>query len=166
VVAALSSTRVVPRAASVWLSDRRFIRESRESFAVQPLQQWSDFQLTMANGRQIRTPHFVLHHWQANEPSTGPELSKVPALRSAGCDQPRLGVVVPKRLAKKAVTRNLIRRQVRELFQARHDHLPLADYVVRLRQGFVARDFISASSVPLKQKVRMEVEQLVHQLLA
>jgi ribonuclease P protein component len=119
----------------------------------------------MANGRQIRTPHFVLHHWQANEPSTGPELSEVPALRFAGCAPSRLGVVVPKRLAKKAVTRNLIRRQVRELFQAQQKHLPVADYVVRLRQGFVTRDFISASSRPLKQKVRTEVEQLVQQLL-
>jgi ribonuclease P protein component len=127
---------------------------------VEPIQQWSDFQLTMANGRQIRTAHFVLHQWQAqSEATTGPGLEKAPALLVGK----RLGVVVPKRLAKRAVTRNLIRRQVKDLMRAHQTQLPTALYVVRLRAGFQTRELISAASPLLKQRVRTELQQLMQQ---
>ena len=88
---------------------------------MEPIQQWSDFQRTMANGRQIKTAHFVLHQWQDDsETKTGPGFEKAPALFVGK----QLGIVVPKRLAKKAVTRNLIRRQVKALVQQEQEHLP------------------------------------------
>ena len=125
---------------------------------MEPIQQWSAFQLTMANGRQIRTAHFVLHQWQAQEQAiTGPGLEKAPALLLGK----RLGVVVPKRLAKKAVTRNLIRRQVKDVLQSMQAQLPTALYVVRLRASFQTREFVSAASQPLKHKVRTELLQLM-----
>ena len=120
----------------------------------------------MANGRQIRTSHFVLHQWQVNQENTGPGLAKAPALLVDKCVSHRLGVVVPKRWAKKAVTRNLIRRQVKELLQSAQAQLPAANYVVRLRQAFAPQQFISASSQPMKLAVRSLVEQLLQQLKA
>lgn len=119
--------------------------------------------MTMAKGQQIRSPHFVLHHWQGqDESTTGPGLEKAPALFA----DIGLGVVVPKRLAKQAVTRNLIRRQVKEVWRLAHNQLPRALYVVRLKASFSARDFNSAASVALRQTVRHELNQLVAQLQA
>lgn len=44
----------------------------------------------------------------------------------------RLGVVVAKRLAKRAAVRNLVKRIVREQFRKRRVDLPTLDLVVRL----------------------------------
>jgi ribonuclease P protein component len=110
----------------------------------------------MARGRQIRTPHFVLHQWSAQaDTATGPGFEKTPAL-FAGC---HLGILIPKRWAKRAVTRNLIRRQVRAI-AAEHPHLPEAQYVVRLKAPFDPRQFHSAHSEPLRQAVRQELLSL------
>jgi ribonuclease P protein component len=47
-------------------------------------------------------------------------------------DYPRLALVVPKRLAPRAVTRNRIRRLVREAFRLQCGRLGARDCVVRL----------------------------------
>jgi ribonuclease P protein component len=47
-------------------------------------------------------------------------------------DYPRLALVVPKRLAPRAVTRNRIRRLVREAFRLQQVRLGSLDCVVRL----------------------------------
>ena len=44
----------------------------------------------------------------------------------------RLGLVVPKRLARRSVLRNLIKRLVRESFRVRLLSLPRVDVVIRL----------------------------------
>ncbi len=44
----------------------------------------------------------------------------------------RLGLVVPKRLARKAVLRNRIKRILREAFRHRSANLPAVDLVIRL----------------------------------
>lgn len=44
----------------------------------------------------------------------------------------RLGVVIPKRNAKRAVLRNRFKRVARELFRRERESLPLADLVLRL----------------------------------
>lgn len=49
-----------------------------------------------------------------------------------GQDQARLGLVIPKRLAKQAVLRNLIKRLARESFRHLANALPGVDIVVRL----------------------------------
>lgn len=71
-----------------------------------------------------------------------------------------LGAMVPKRWAKRAVTRNAIKRQIYNVSAGYSDRLPLASHVVRLRTGFDRKQFISATSEALKLAVRLELEQL------
>jgi len=71
-----------------------------------------------------------------------------------------IGAMVPKRWARRAVTRNTIKRQIYAVSSRFADRLPRAAHVVRLRAGFDRQQFVSASSEPLKRAVRAELEQL------
>ena len=71
-----------------------------------------------------------------------------------------MGAMVPKRWARRAVTRNAIKRQIYNVSQAFNDRMPAAAHVVRLRVGFDRAEFVSATSDKLKQAVRGELEQL------
>ena len=68
--------------------------------------------------------------------------------------------MVPKRWARRAVTRNLIKRQIYSIADQFEASLPQAAHVVRLRLAFDRAHFKSASSDELKKAVRMEIEQL------
>ncbi len=71
----------------------------------------------------------------------------------------RLGVVVAKRFAQRAVTRNLVKRLARELF--RRAELGAVDCIVRLGKPLVGREQ-SASSRPLKAAVGAELARLLN----
>ncbi len=71
-----------------------------------------------------------------------------------------LGAMVPKRWARRAVTRNAIKRQIYVISAQYEVRMPCAAHVVRLRAGFDRTQFISATSTLLKQAVRLELEQL------
>ena len=104
----------------------------------------------MAGGTVSRTPHFVLHRaaFEASTPLFAVQ------------DEPWIGAVVPKRHARRAVTRNGIKRQIYALSAAFEARLPAAAHVVRLRLDFARKDFPSAWSEPLKASVRGELLQL------
>jgi ribonuclease P protein component len=68
--------------------------------------------------------------------------------------------MVPKRWAKRAVTRNFIKRQIYNVSSEFESVLPVAAHVVRLRSGFDRSRFVSASSDALKTAVRGELLQL------
>ena len=68
--------------------------------------------------------------------------------------------MVPKRWARRAVTRNAIKRQIYTVGATFEGHLPQAAHVVRLRTAFDRKQFVSATSEALKQAVRAELEQL------
>lgn len=72
-----------------------------------------------------------------------------------------LGAMVPKRWAKRAVTRNAIKRQIYSVAAHSAGVLPDRAYVVRLRSGFDRAVFVSASSVALKRAVRAELFDLL-----
>jgi ribonuclease P protein component len=74
--------------------------------------------------------------------------------------EPWIGAMVPKRWAKRAVTRNAIKRQIYTVTQAFEARLPAAAHVVRLRAGFDRVRFVSATSDALKQAVRGELHEL------
>ncbi len=72
-----------------------------------------------------------------------------------------IGAMVPKRWAKRAVTRNAIKRQIYTVSTDFAQHYPQAAFVVRLRRAYLRTEFVSASSEQLKQAVRAEVQALM-----
>ncbi|SFM29755.1 ribonuclease P protein component [Variovorax sp. OV329] len=72
--------------------------------------------------------------------------------------------MVPKRWARRAVTRNAIKRQIYTVSASFEGGLPQAAYLVRLRSGFDRKVFPSATSVALKAAVRAELLRLFERL--
>jgi len=72
-----------------------------------------------------------------------------------------LGTVVPKRLAKRSVTRNLLKRQMRNAMLAHAAALPAGLWVLRLRSPFAREQFVSAASQALRQAAGAELGQLL-----
>ena len=121
----------------------------------------ADFQAVMAAEVVSRTPHFVLHRRLATTSSPAcaiPQASTSAPMKAAVS---RVGAVLPKRLARRAVTRNTLRRQIYNVMEVFEGRLPVGDHVVRLRAPFDRSQFISATSTQLKQAARVELEQLV-----
>jgi len=85
------------------------------------------------------------------------------------CPLWRLGLVLPKRLARRSVTRSLLRHQARESVR-RHapavaaagwgPHSPQEAWVLRLRAPFDRQQFPSAASEALTKLVRTELDAL------
>ena len=119
----------------------------------------------MSAGSVARTPHFVLHQWQpVAKTSAGSGFEETPALFVDGVI--KIGALTPKRWAKRAVTRNMIRRQIHAVSREFEKSLKPTAYVVRLRASFNTQKFVSASSEALKQLVRQELHQLLHSVSA
>ena len=74
--------------------------------------------------------------------------------------QPALGAMVPKRWAKRAVTRNTIKRQIYAVSSQFSLSLAPRAHVVRLRAAFDRKEFVSATSEVLKAAVRAELLDL------
>lgn len=70
------------------------------------------------------------------------------------------GMVVPKRHARRAVTRSLLKRQIRAAF-GREAHLPGGLWVVRLRAPFDRAQFMSPASDALRAAARAELAVLL-----
>lgn len=118
----------------------------------------------MAGTTVSRSAHFVLHRLPLDVPGptaaipTGPESERPKALFVV--HDIWIGALVPKRWAKRAVTRNAIRRQIYHVSADMASSIPAAAHVVRLRAAFDRAKFVSASSDALKQAVRGELQQL------
>jgi ribonuclease P protein component len=118
----------------------------------------AQFAAVMGGQTVSRTPHFALHRvgLQTSLPNASQDISK-PLF---AVQDTWLGVIVPKRWAKRAVTRNTIKRQIYAVSTDSSCHLSPAAHVVRLRAGFDRATFISATSDKLKTAVRAELQQL------
>ncbi|MHA7602397.1 ribonuclease P protein component [Alicycliphilus sp. T452] len=129
----------------------------------------AQFQAAMAGGTVSRTAHFALHRLglpAAGAAPAGPDpLPKAwesQALFAVPQGQPGvwLGAMVPKRWARRAVTRNTIKRQIHAVAAGFEPRMPQAAHVVRLRAAFDRKHFVSATSDALKAAVRAELQQL------
>jgi len=122
----------------------------------------------MAGGTTVsRTEHFALHRAPLQaaaspvpaDQATGPRSQRSAALFAVQ-GEPWLGAIVPKRWARRAVTRNAVKRQIYTVSLDFEATLPAAAHVVRLRAGFDKSQFHSATSPALKQAVRAELQRL------
>lgn len=141
---------------------------------MQRLKTRPQFQAAMAGGTVSRTAHFALHRL-ALDAGGGGTASQAGATDSTGpgslplAQGPQalfavpdvwLGAMVPKRWARRAVTRNTIKRQIYTVGASFEARLPQAAHVVRLRTAFDRKQFVSATSDQLRQAVRAELLQL------
>ncbi len=132
---------------------------------MQRLKTRPQFQAALACGIVARTPHFALHRTPLLPAAPADAaVSGEPPSRHAkplfGVQDVWIGAMVPKRWARRAVTRNAIRRQIYQVGSSFGGRLPPAAHVVRLRATFDRSQFISATSDVLKRAVRGELEQL------
>lgn len=147
------------------------------------LQRPVDFERVLGCPSRARSAHFALHHlsalpapsaWHAAQLRTArAELSTggaqaahslvehdpphAPSSQVEGC---WVGMVVPKRHAKRSVTRQLLKRQIRAAFAATPG-MPPGMWVVRLRAPFDRQSFPSAASDALRAAARAELAQLL-----
>ena len=134
----------------------------------------ADFERLLSTRSQMRSTHFALHHVSggplpapARKPSANSaNLSTTPTQQlSRSVDNSAgmlwIGCVVPKRHARRSVTRNLLKRQIRASFERHATLLPGGLWLVRLRVGFAATEFISARSTALAVAARTELDALL-----
>jgi ribonuclease P protein component len=119
---------------------------------MQRLKTRAQFQAVLAGATVARTAHFALHRCALDSESSAQLFSS---------NDVWLGAMVPKRWARRAVTRNAIKRQIYSVSALPHAGLPRAAHVVRLKAAFDRKEFVSASSERLKRAVRAELELLL-----
>ena len=120
----------------------------------------AQFQAVLAGDRLAVSSHFVLHRCQLRVTSG---LNPSGAAEQVLLFKPVavwMGAMVPKRWAKRSVTRNAMKRQIYNVSLQFEDELPAAAYLVRLRAGFDSRQFVSATSALLRQALRRELHTL------
>ena len=120
---------------------------SEQPPGLQRLKTRPQFQAVLAGKTLARTAHFALH--------SGPVGTD---LFAGHCLW--LGAMVPKRWARRAVTRNTIKRQIYHVSQLYASRLEHAAHLVRLRSAFDPKHFVSATSQALKVAVRAELHKL------
>jgi ribonuclease P protein component len=133
------------------------VTDSEAQRAMQRIRSRQQFQAVMAGAPVAKTPHFALHRASLVSEHLGRPLFPVADVW--------LGVLLPKRWARRAVTRNAIRRQIYEAARHVATGLPQAALVVRLRSEFSRKLFVSATSDVLKRAVRAELDQLLGRVI-
>jgi ribonuclease P protein component len=80
-------------------------------------------------------------------------------------NEARLGLVIGKKFAPRAVTRNLIKRLAREAFRVRRAELGGWDVLLRLHAKIDRKAMPSAKSPPLRSVCREEIESLLERAI-
>ena len=122
---------------------------------MQRLKTRPQFQAVLGGELVAKTSHFAMHRI---------ELDAADAAMTQAMPAPLfpvkatwLGAMAPKRWAKRAVTRNAIKRQIYTVSASLKPPFPQAAFLVRLRHEFSRKDYTSASSTALKEVVRGEL---------
>jgi ribonuclease P protein component len=108
----------------------------------------ADFERVLAARPWARSAHFAVHHLADRPLQSQLSTAAAPTAGDAVEDFRGLwlGSVVPKRHAKRSVTRNLLKRQIRAAVDRHAAALPSGRWVVRLRAPFDKQKFPSAAS--------------------
>lgn len=146
-----------------------------------------DFERVLAVPARSRSPHFSVHHLGASptrkpapsrasqaELSTSLGLPDSALVDDLPCGAAALlppgacwlGAVVPKRHARRAVTRTLLKRQIRAAVGRHAAQMPGGLWVVRLRAPIDRTRFPSAASEALKCSMRDELDALLASAMA
>ncbi len=147
--------------------------------AIARLVRSADFERVLRTRTRASSEHFALYH-MPDRPSVPAKVvkgklstgvlpieirpvddSKPAAAAPAAPDAVWLGAVVPKRHARRAVTRTLLKRQIRAVMTGHSSALAVGLWVVRLRGPFDRTKYVSAASNELKSVVREELERLI-----
>jgi len=121
----------------------------------------AQFQAVMAGKTISRTRHFALHQLRTSPAAPSKDPPPSPGQADLSTDgELLLGAVIPKRWARRAVTRNTIKRQIFAVAADFAALLPRTAHVVRLRSGFDRARFTSATSEQLRHAVRAELQAL------
>ena len=130
----------------------------------------SDFERLLAVRPCSRSTHFAVHYLHGRPGVPAPTLASDLCTTDAPESPPSvdnsaegwwIGTVVPKRHAPRAVTRNLLRRQVRAAMQRQQPQLRAGLWLVRLRQPFVRSSFVAADSTALRRAAASELDRLL-----
>jgi ribonuclease P protein component len=138
------------------LSDEPVVQVAR----MRRLKTRPQFQAALGGMTVSKTPRFALH---ACALPASTEDGQVPLFVEFAV---WLGAMVPKRWAKRAVTRNAIKRQIYSVGQEFAATLPVCAHVVRLRSSYDKALFPSASSEALRRTVREELQLLFTRAVA
>ena len=141
------------------------------SIMMQRLVHKADFERLLSMRAKTRSAHFAVHHVSGvpctpQRPGSGLDNDKLstsqsPLLPASVDNSTRwLGCVVPKRFAKRSVTRNMLKRQMRSVFQRHASALAPGLWLVRLHQGFPVAQFVSAKSKALVHAAQAELGAL------
>jgi ribonuclease P protein component len=122
----------------------------------------ADFERVLGTRPWARSAHFAVHHLAA-KPAIADRLSTggAPSASEPVDSALWLGTVVPKRHARRSVTRNLLRRQIRAAVDRHAGALPAGLWVVRLRAPFDKLQFVSAASDALRHAARGELDHML-----
>lgn len=123
---------------------------------IRRLRTRAQFQALLAEPAVARTAHFALYRLP---PTAAGALFAPPG-------PAWVGALVPKRWARRAVTRNAIRRQIYAVADSLTPALDAGAHLVRLRSAFAVQQFPSASSAALKRALRTELQQLFAKIRA
>lgn len=162
--------------------------------ALRPRLQSSDFQQALGTRPVARSAHFTVHFAVPSLARRTPRTGAAPTLPAdlstgdgVSAVEPvdevrthhrvwRLGLVLPKKMARRSVTRSLIKHQARELWRQHAPALeragwlsatcPAGNWVLRLKAPWPRDQFPSAASEPLKQAVRDELLAMLGALVA
>ena len=135
------------------------------------LKRSDDFERVLRTRSRVSSAHFALHHLGS---PTGELSTAGPSSTSSLVDDSPnqaenpvwLGAVVPKRHARRSVTRTLLKRQIRAAVGERASSLAAGIWVVRLRAPFDKAVYPSAASEPLRLAARTELQQLLIRAVA
>ena len=109
---------------------------------------------------ELSTALPAMHGASVDDSQLSGPIGLVETPSSAGRIARWLGFVVPKRHARRAVTRTLVKRQIRNVVAECAPQLEPGLWVVRQRSPFDPRQFPSAASDALKEAARTELRAL------
>lgn len=126
---------------------------------MQRLKTRPQFQAVLDGVVVAKTVHFALHRLELDATAAG-AVTLFPGSTSW------VGAMAPKRWAKRAVTRNTIKRQIYTVSACLTLPSTSVAFLVRLRREFSRKDYTSASSAALKEAARAELLELLQNISA